>query len=246
MPLLRAKTARVIVAACLLTHWSVLPPSRATAQSAREAGFLAYARQVTVNGAAAAEGLTVLSNSRLRTESGGLAVVNLGQTGHLAVGCAADFLLAYSKADIGGRLTAGRVAITAPIGVAVRIATPQTSFASDGQKGTDVVLEIVNGETRVAALNSTEASLMIAGETRQVNCNVLAVVGPRGVEMRTATQAGRPTAAAQAGRLSPEMLTILIASVLGVGLSTAALVRQVNQDNKIDELLRRTTLSPVR
>jgi hypothetical protein len=86
---------------------------------------------------------------------------------------------------------------------------------------------------------------MIAGEARQVNCSALAVVGPRGVEMRTATQAGRP-AAAQAGRLSPEMLTILIASVLGAGLSTAALVRQVNQDRKIDELLRRTTLSPVR
>jgi hypothetical protein len=244
MMMMNARSTRLLVTAVyLLGHFCLLPGAEVVGKDVSEPkGQLAVARQATVNGAAAAKGLVVLSNSRLKTAPEGVAAVELGKAGRLAVGRSADFLLTYSAASVGGRLEAGRVAVTAPAGVTVSISTPHGSIVSDGQRGTDLVAEVVNGQTRVAALNNSDASLTSGGTAKKLSGGA-AEMTTKGVVVKAAPKP--TTAQPNPPGLSAAELIALISSTVLVGLTIINVVLTNDQRNDIRELLRRTNPSPI-
>ena len=244
MPLIQSRmTRKSVTIVYALAQLCILMQATSSAKNtANTSAYLTIAQQATVNNAAAAKGLVVLSNSRIKTAPEGIAAINLGNIGQVAVGRSGDLLLQYSSANISGKLSSGRVAITAPAGVSISISTDHGTILSSSSKGTDVVIETEKGATRVVPINDSEISLSTNGSVKKLVAGEAAEIKTKGIEVKSSP---KPTPApAAAGSLSPEALVILISSLTTLGLGISQVVIQQQQKRDLRELLRRTNPSP--
>lgn len=244
MPLIQSRLTRKSVAIiyAIAQLCTLLPATVSAKDTPAASGYLTIARQATVNNAAAAKGLVVLSNSRIKTAPEGVAAINLGNAGQLAVGRSGDFLLQYSTSNISGRLASGRVAITAPSGTSININTDQATIFSSSPNGTDVVIETEKGETRIVPINGGEVSVSSGGSIKKIAVGEAAEINSKGIQLKSSP---KPIPApAAGGTLSPEAIVILIASLGTLGLSISAVVIQQQQKRDLRELLRRINPSP--
>jgi len=152
-------------AALLLTVVS----SVAQAQTDNKAiGEIAAARQVSVNGMATrSSGMTVFSNSRIKTGDSGSATVSMGKRGRVELGAKTDLTLQYANATLGGTLHAGRLVLSVPAGITLALNTPKGLVKSDGLQPTVVSLETASEKMKVVA-HLGEAQVVANGKTETV------------------------------------------------------------------------------
>ena len=117
---------------------------------------------VTLNGAVAVSGMTIFSDSRIKTARNGSATINLGKLGRLELGPETELALRFSEATIAGNLLSGRVIVNAPAGVEISIVTADGVAAADGRQSSGLVVDVTCGNTRVAV--SRSEATVTAGE----------------------------------------------------------------------------------
>ncbi len=131
----------------------------------RESGELLVARGVVVNGTPATGGLTVLSGSTIKTEPDGRAIINLGKFGRVMLGSEAEITLRFTDGHLSGDLISGWALVSAPKGIEIAIKTVDGIAAADGEKASELRIDLTGGTTRV---ESEAASLSDGKKTEFV------------------------------------------------------------------------------
>src|SRR5262245_57032375 len=112
-------------------------------------GELLVAKDVTLNGAPASSGLTVLSGSRIKTNFGGRVTVNLSKLGRVTLGPDTEVVLTFSEGAVGGELLSGWMVISAPKGIKSSNSTADGLVVVDGAKSSMLTIDVTSGKTRV-------------------------------------------------------------------------------------------------
>jgi hypothetical protein len=140
-------------------------------------GEIAAARQASVNGMATrSAGMTVFSNSRIKTGESGSATVSLGKRGRVELGAKTDLTLQYANAALSGTLHAGRLVLSVPAGIALALNTPKGLVKSDGLQPTVVSLETGTEKMKVVA-HLGEAQIVANGKTETVTSGEEVAIG---------------------------------------------------------------------
>ena len=207
-----------------------LVPAGVLAQTGRLSGELSSRGAVMVNGATAASGATVLSEGRVKTGKGGAATINLGKQGQIELGSESELMLKLEEGKIGGELRAGRAVVSAPVGVAVAVATGDGVAASDGAKATTLTVDVACGNTRVSSQRS-EAKVTAGNRVEYVAAGQEVAVGTQAAAVQ-GDRCPRLTAAAAklgGGTLHGAGLAALI--LAGVGGAVAGIVAASQSDS---------------
>jgi hypothetical protein len=150
---------------------AVLYADQALAQvSPKAAGELVMAKEVTINGQPAVAGLTLFSNSRLKTAMQGAAAVNLGRQGRFELGPKTEMALRLSSGAVGGDLTAGNLQVNVPANVKLSIDTGKGVISTDGTQATSLTIESA-GETLRVRMKRGEAIVAANGKSGRVCAN---------------------------------------------------------------------------
>lgn len=140
-------------------------------------GEITAARQVSLNGVATrSSGMTVFSNSRIRTGDNGGATVSLGKRGRVELGSKTDLTLQFANAALGGNLQAGRLVLSVPAGIALALNTPKGLVKADGLQPTVISLETANEKMKVVA-HLGEAKVVANGKTEMVAAGEEVAIG---------------------------------------------------------------------
>lgn len=199
-----------------------LASSATQAQTDNKAiGEITAARQASINGTATrSSGMTVFSNSRIKTGDSGSATVSLGKRGRVELGAKTDLTLQYANAALGGNLLAGRLVLSVPAGIALALNTPKGTVQSDGLKATIISIEASTEKMKVVA-HLGEAKVVGNGKTEMVTSGEEVAIGSQtrgdGVQRRRVVAAGLVgvgTAAgvASAGQTAGQTLGPVVAS----------------------------------
>ena len=133
---------------CLIT-------STAFAQvSPKLVGQLSARGQVTLNGISATSGATIFGGSQIKTGANGSAIISLGKMGQVDLEPESELTLRLEAGIIGGHLRSGRATISAPIGVAVNLATADGVAVADGKQASVLTVDMTSGNTRVVSVRS--------------------------------------------------------------------------------------------
>ena len=155
----------------LMTGSVMMPGSSALkVQAAGKAtGRLLVSGPVSVNGLTAAPGISVVSQSRIRTGADGTAVVSLGRLGRIELGPGSQMILQLADKEIGGNLIAGSVLVSAAQGTAVALNVADATVTTDGQKASVVMASVEGHSSRIAT---------IGGSARVSHGSKVEVLGP--------------------------------------------------------------------
>jgi len=150
-PTLRRKLLSWALSLTLSSCHLLVASSAMAKTGAKLMGELSFARQVTVNGTGVISGITIYSDSRVKTSQLGAATVNLDRLGRIGLGSDTDLLLRFSEGMIGGNLISGRVTVNAAPGVKISIVTADGVATSEGKQGAVLTVDVTGGNTRVAS-----------------------------------------------------------------------------------------------
>jgi hypothetical protein len=142
-------------------------PSAMAQTSLKLAGELTSASQVLLNGKPAAAGLTLFSNSRIKTAKHGKATINLGKLGRLELGPETDLTLKFSQVTMDGDLAGGRLMLSSSSGVRVSVMTAKGMVTSAGKTATVMTIEVLDDQARVAA-HLGEVNVASAGKNDRI------------------------------------------------------------------------------
>jgi hypothetical protein len=146
----------------------LLVTSPVSAQTMRKsAAELASASQVSINGRGAAAGLTLFSDSRIKTARQGRATINLGSLGRVELGPDTDLTLKFSPGTVGGELNGGHLMLSSSKGVSLSIRTAKGLITSSGESATVATIEMTEDQARVAA-HLGEVMVAAPGKTERV------------------------------------------------------------------------------
>lgn len=160
--------------------------------SARLAGEINVRGTVTLNGANAVSGATVLDAGMIKTANNGSAMINLGKSGQIEISPDSDFILKIDNNSIGGNLRSGHAVFSVPVGVKINVATPEGMAMSEGNEASVVTVDVACGKTQVSSAKSNikvtsgeRVEIVGAGQEVSVgtqnaqapNCKRMAVVG---------------------------------------------------------------------
>ncbi|MFN0120896.1 MAG: hypothetical protein ACKV2V_10370 [Blastocatellia bacterium] len=123
--------ALTLMAAVLLAL-STMSLASPAPTSTKFTGRLLVSGQVTVNGVAAAPGVTAMDRTRIRTGSDGLAIVSVAGRGRIEIRPNSDMTLRLSDKTIGGSLVSGEALVSASRGTAVSVNTARGTAVTDG------------------------------------------------------------------------------------------------------------------
>lgn len=196
----------------------------ALAQMPKSAGELSVIGTVTLNGTPAISGATVFSDGKIKTARNSSATINLGKAGRVQLAPESEMTLRFSDGNLGGNLTAGRAIVTAPVGVAIAVATNDGTATADGKQASALTIDVTCGNTRVAS----------AGSNAKVTAGSKVEYVAAGQEVSVGQAAGAPRCARLAtssfGKgLSPGAIAALI--IAGVGGAVAGIVAASQSDN---------------
>ncbi len=205
---------------CLIT-------STAFAQvSPKPVGQLSTRGQVTLNGINATSGATIFGGSQIKTGANGSAIISLGKMGQVDLEPESELTLRLEAGIIGGHLRSGRATISAPIGVAVNLATMDGVAVADGKQASVLTVDMTSGNTRVVSVRS---------EARVTSGDKVDVVAA-GQEVSVGTQStgktkGGAAGGGGAGGISAGALAALL--IVGIGGALAGIITSVQGDNKV-------------
>lgn len=163
--MLRVTLKLVLAALCTLVFQTAL----ATPLN-EEFGQLMVAKGVTVDGIPATGGLTVISGSRIKTQTEGRAILNLGKLGRVQIGAEAEIALKFAEGSITGELVSGWAVFSSPKGVDIAIKTTDGTAVADGDKPSVLRIDLTGGTTRVEVdgaarlSDGTKTEFVAAGE----------------------------------------------------------------------------------
>lgn len=164
-------TLRQVLAIALtvtIGSFYTMAPISARAQTvSKTAGELSVTGPVSLNGTKAVSGITIFSDSRIKTARNGAATVNLSKLGRVQLGQETDMTLRFSEGAIGGSLLSGRITLSAPPGVSVSVVTPDGVVTPDSKQATVMTVEVSSGKTRIAA-NRGHTTVASGNQTHQV------------------------------------------------------------------------------
>ncbi len=152
-PSIFRKTLTVGMVLALVSFATLMSGTVLNASAPKAAGELMLSGAVTLNGTPALAGVTVFSDSTIKTADG-YASLNLGKLGLIELGPQTEMLVQFAGASIGGNLRAGRALVSAPTGVAVSVTTADGAAVSEGKQPVMLAVDVNCGNTQVAALRS--------------------------------------------------------------------------------------------
>jgi hypothetical protein len=181
--------------------YSSLVSSVQAQSTTKAAGELSVKGKVTINGTSAISGSTIFSNSLVKTQRGSGATINLGKLGRVRLGEESEMMLRFAEGSIEGNLISGRADLSAPIGVAINIATADGVTTADGKQASTLTVDVTCGNTRVAAARNG-ARVAAGGKEQIVAAGSEVAVGqaqaPRCTRLSTAREPGLSTGAVAA------------------------------------------------
>jgi hypothetical protein len=184
----------------------------ALAQTApRSAGELLVAGPVTVNDAAVVSGVTVFSESRIKTARNGTATVKLGRLGRVDLGPDTEITLRFSDGAVGGSLLAGKVMVTVPASVGVSVMTANGVAVSDPKLASMLTVDLSCGNMRVIS-GRGDAKVTAGGKVEYLAAGQEVAVG-------TPTANGP----CQAGGAANTSQTVGVSETISAGLSAKAI-----------------------
>jgi len=133
----------------------------------RAAGEFASATQTTLNGTSAISGMTVFSNNRIRTDSQGAAIINLGRLGRIEFGAETDMTLRFSAESIGGELHYGRLVISSRAGVTIAVNTAKGICTTDGREPSVLTIHAASKNARII-VHRGEAYLTLGSKVERI------------------------------------------------------------------------------
>jgi|GEM_PF-6135215 len=216
----------VIFLTLTLSSFSLLTTNSTTAKTtARAAGELSFVRQATLNGAKAISGMTVFSESRVKTSLAGAATVNLNKLGGVGFGSDTEMMLHFSEDVLGGSLLSGRVVVRAPAGVKISVVTPQGVAQSDGRQASVLAIDVVEGKTRVAS-SLGDAQVTSGSRIEYVAEGKEVLLGAKGANKVSRTKNPAPAVSSDSGSTQQSggggiLLPVVVASI---SLTTAAII----------------------
>jgi hypothetical protein len=193
--------------------------------AATPAGHLWASGQVMVNGAAAASGMTVLSESRVRTLENAEATVNLGRLGQIRLGPQTEMTVRFSVRVLGGKLHSGQAAISALPDVAIEVITAEGVVVSEGKQTALLAVETAAGNTSVAASRG-EAKIISGGRVERVATGEEVTISAP--EMGQPARR-KPLLAGAAGAAVAGSLAALAAEGVNTSLARAGAIAPANQ-----------------
>lgn len=161
--------------ALIIAVWLLLSIVGNSAPAERSYGEVLVARGVTVNGAPAASGLTLISGGRVKTGDDGRATINLGRLGLVKLGPEAEMVLRFTSGEIRGELVAGWAVISAPKGVPVSVITRDGVAQTSGSSSSMLTVDLTAGQTRVESSN--DATVISGSVSRRVSASQSLTVG---------------------------------------------------------------------
>ncbi len=228
---------------CLIT-------STAFAQvSPKLVGQLSVRGQVTLNGINATSGATVFGGSQIKTGANGSAIISLGKMGQVDLEPESELTLRLEAGIIGGHLRSGRATISAPIGVAVNLATMDGVAVADGKRASVLTVDMTSGNTRVASVrsearvtSSDKVEIVAAGQEVSVGTQSVGqtcycynskkeVTGKGKIDDKGVCKCTETVSGAVTGGLTTGALITLV--IIGVGGSIAGIVTAVQGDTKV-------------
>jgi len=145
------RKALAVISMLALSSLGLLAASGLAKTAARASGELSFARQVSVNGTGVISGITVFSESRVKTSPVGAATINLNKLGRVGLGPETELTLRFSEGLVGGMLHSGRVVINVPAGVKISLITAEGTAATEGKTASALTVDVTGGQMRVAA-----------------------------------------------------------------------------------------------
>jgi hypothetical protein len=202
---------------CLMT-------STAFAQvSPKLAGQLSTRGQVTLNGISTTSGATIFGGNQIKTGANGSATISLGKMGQVDLEPDSELTLRLEAGVIGGHLRSGRATISAPVGIAVNLATTDGVAVADGRQASVLTVDMTSGNTRVASVRS-EARVTSGDQVEVVAAGQEVSVGTPG------TQTPQTAGGATGGISGAALATLIIVGVVG---GVAGIVTAIQGDDKV-------------
>jgi hypothetical protein len=226
------KTSKAVAFTLIFTVGSFYTTltSVAAQMAAKLSGDLSAKGLVTLNGAAAVSGATVLDGGRLKTGRGSTAVVSLGRLGQVELGAESELVLKLEEGRVGGQLRTGRAVVSAPSGVAVAVETADGMAVSEGKGATVLTVDVSCGNTRVASSRS-EAKVMAGNRVEYVAAGQEVAVGQAAAgQPNRCTRLANPAAAGAAGATALSAGALAALLIAGVGGAVAAIVAAQQSD----------------
>jgi hypothetical protein len=145
---------------------AAVPALAQTQSGPKPIGELLVARGASVDGVLATAGLTFVNGSRIKTDAGGWATVNLGRAGRIKLGPESEMVVTTAPEKIGGELVSGWAVVSASKGVEVAVKTADGMAVADGHQPTVLTIDVVAGNTRVESRG--EAKVAAGAKTEAV------------------------------------------------------------------------------
>ena len=160
---------------CLVAAIFIVPATMAYTYTnepqaaARPSGkFIQIDGRVSVNGAPAVKGATVLSDSTIKTEAKSSAVVSLGKLGRVEVLPESTMKLSFTDAGIMvSMLDAGRVRVSSSPGTSAKATTNDGEVVATGAQMNEFTVDTSCGNTFVS-VNKGSVELRAGGTVKQI------------------------------------------------------------------------------
>ncbi|MFN0121216.1 MAG: hypothetical protein ACKV2V_12020 [Blastocatellia bacterium] len=224
---------RTLLALALVSFQTALPANAQQLPADQQVvtGELSVNGTVTINGVRAMNGDTVTENTVLVTDCKASALISIGRQGRMELAGGTDLTIAMNNAGVGGTLRSGRMTVSAPLGVAISVMTPDGSVTTDGREAAVIVIDRTLGNTKVRSQRS-DAKIVAGNKVEYVAAGQEAAVGTQNPGSGTRctpvmAAGGAPSTVPVLGGLggglgAGALTTLVIASIGGVVAGVAA------------------------
>jgi len=135
--------------------------------------------RVSVNGAPAASGATIFTNSTLMTDDNSSAIVNLGRLGRIEYLSKSTSTLSFAEMNVTATLDAGFARVLKPQGVSTGIITREVSVIAGGGEPALFTVSLDSGRT-VVAVQQGHVELRTSHGTKQLAAGQQAAINQSG------------------------------------------------------------------
>ena len=203
-------------------------------------GQLSIRGLVTLNGIYTTSGATIFGGGLLKTGTNSSAIISLGKMGQVDLEPDTELTLRLDAGVIGGHLISGRATISAPVGIAVNLATADGVAVVDGKQASILTVNVTFGNTRVASIRS-EAKVTVGHQSEVVAAGQEVSIGTQSGQQNNqqrkrkggaVTPSGNTGGAAGgiAGLTGGALAALLI---VGIGGALAGIITAVQGDTKV-------------
>ena len=139
----------LIVAAMNLSLSSVWATPNTDSKSVVTTGIMSIAGIVTVDGIVATSGHTLFTGSRIAIAEDSQSIVDLGAGTRFVLASETDLTLDFSKANVAGSLSKGKLRGFVPAGLPLTVRTGDVELTTDSSQPATFTVEVVGHKTMV-------------------------------------------------------------------------------------------------